>query len=337
MRPVARVLSKGRLPALAALVVCALAGCGAAHPKPKGPLDATTTASFGQGPLLVQHITYTTFDGSRVPALFSIPRGSPPRGCLIWENGFGGTKEQTEQFWGGAARLGLAIFAIDLRDHGQRATSPDERLRALRNPALTRALVAGTVKDLDKAVDYLWAQPVCRHNIGYAGLSLGGMIGAVVAAQEPRIRAVALMSVPPSYLALIDVAKHGCSGAVQCPALALLRQLATDRARVRGAVRLLGPLDPAKWIGHISPRPLLLMFGIHDPLVPARWAKVTAADARQPKTIVHYDGGHIPFVGAAAATNDTDIALFFLNHLVRPTYGDSLPKVTIQTTATGSH
>lgn len=304
------------------LAVCAVVvtrlGRGADQPAPAPP-----KAGSAQGAILVKHVTYTTFDGTRVPALFAIPRAVAPRGCLIWQHGYGGDKEETEPVWAGAARLGLAVFAIDLRDHGQRATSPTERLRAARSLTLWQGLVAGTVGDLRRAVDYLWAQPLCRHNIGYAGVSLGGMVGAVLVAQDPRVRAVALMSVPPSYLSLIEVTNRLCSATRQC-ADVLFPGITAHRAQLRNAVRSLSPLDPERWLGKIAPRPLLLMFGTHDPVVPPRWAALTAAAARQPKIVVHYNGGHSPFLGAAAGSNADEVALFFLNYLVKPTYGASL-------------
>ncbi len=317
-RAASSLVSRSWVALFALVALVTIAGCGSGQNA--GPLDVQTTASYGQGPILIQHLTYTTFDGSRVPALFSIPRAYAPRGCLIWENGFGGTKEGTERFWPGAARLGIAIFAIDIRDMGQRATSASERFRAARNSVLEKALVEGTVKDLERATDYLWAQPLCRHNIGYAGVSLGGMIGSVFAAQDHRVRTVVLMSVPPTYSSLLEVAvhNHSCSTCVgaDAPTLAFLR----DIARHTADLHVQSPLDPERWVGKISSRHLLLMFGIHDPIVPPSSARVTAAAAGKPTTVIHYNGGHIPFFGPAAASNSAEIGIFLLKYLVVPTY-----------------
>lgn len=297
--------------AVGILAAWALAACGGPKIGP-GPLHVETSASSGQGPILVQHISYTTFDGSRVPALFSIPRAAPPRGCLIWENGGGSRKEQTEPLWAPAARLGVAVFAIDLRDHGQRATSKANFPLALHSPVLIQSLVTGTVKDLERAVDYLWSLPECRHNIGYAGLSLGGMIGSVLAGQDPRIKMLVLMSVPPTFRALIAT-----------DPTVLFPGIEHRPTQLEQAVRLLSPLDPDKWIPRISPRPLLLMIGRHDPLVPPAYAQQTERSARAPKTVVNYNGGHLPLAGAVAATNAATIAAFLLKEMVEPSYGPS--------------
>jgi|SRR5579862_2724368 len=299
--------------ALSSLLIFALvlAGCGASKRKIPNPYHVTTTASIAQGPIVVRHITYTAFDGERVPALFSIPRATSPRGCLIWQHGFGvgASTEQAQRFWYPAARLGLGVFAIDLRDTGQRATSPRERARVLNSPALLKALVVGTVKDLKRATDYLYSQPACHHNIGFAGLSLGGAVGSVFTAQDPRIRVVVLMSVPPSWQAGVQDVPYALPGFRHQP------------ARLRAALRTLSPLDPARWIGQISPRPLLLLFGRFDPIVPASSRRVDIAVARQPKAVVVYNGGHVPFLGPAAAESAYKVGLFLLKYLVEPTYG----------------
>lgn len=270
---------------------------------------AQITQASPDGTVLAEHLSYTTFDGSKVPALFSVPRAYPARGCLIFENGFGSTKEGTEVFWKGAARLGLAIFAIDLRDLGQRASNPNEQNQVVREPAQFHALVAGTEKDLRYAVDYLWNQPVCRHNIGYLGQSLGGMIGSVEAASDPRIHAVVLISVPPTYRAITRFSDI------------LFPNLKADPAQLTAALAPLSPYDPDRYIGRIAPRHLLLMFGDHDPIVRPPSARGTIAAARPPVTVVHYNGGHSPYMGAAAASNAQDIGQFFLKYLVEPTFG----------------
>jgi alpha-beta hydrolase superfamily lysophospholipase len=285
-----------------------ISGCGGGQEVGRGPLHVENTGSVTHGAVLVRSVSYTTFDGSRVPALFAIPRAVAPRACLIWENGLHSTKYSTAGIWDGASRLGLAMFAIDLRDHGQRATSSTELSEALRDPARLKALVAGTVGDLKRATDYLWAQPECHHDISYAGLSLGGMIGSVFVAQDKRIRTAVLMSVPGSWAALARATNQ------------ILPGFENDPPKLKAALALLSPLDPNKWIGRISPRPLLLMIGVHDPIVSPAAARLTENAARQPKTVVLYNGGHIPFFGSATTSNAGQIAAFLLKKVVEPTY-----------------
>lgn len=300
--------ARRRLPllALAALVVV---GCGGSKQKAGPEIPGAKVAESKQvGTVTVQRIVYTSFDGSKVPALMSIPLGAPPRGCLIWENGLGSRKENVSPLWDGAGRLGLALFSIDLRDHGERATSPDELAQAVRSPAQLEALVRGTIGDLKSAVGYLEQRPECHHNVAYAGLSLGGMIGSVLTAQDTRIRAVVLMSTPPSWRSLIMATDQILPGIEHNP------------EALQAALRDLSPLDPDRWVGRISPRPLLLMIGRDDPLVPPAAARKIEASAREPKAVLNYTGSHIPLTGQAASTNAGRIAGFLLKHVVEPTY-----------------
>jgi uncharacterized protein len=70
---------------------------------------------------------------------------------------------------------------------------------------------------------------------------------------------------------------------------------AADPTLLKHAVSVLGPYDAVKWIGKIAPRPLLLVNGRFDPIVPPIDALEVAAAARDPKTVVYFNGGHDPF------------------------------------------
>jgi pimeloyl-ACP methyl ester carboxylesterase len=269
------------------------------------PLAATIAATRRERLVNVQEIAYASRDGSRVPALLAIPQGIPPRGCLIWEDGLGSRKEDSAFVWQGAAQIGLATFSIDLRDHGERAVASTPLSRVVREPAALAALVRGTVSDLERGVDYLETRPECAHNIGYAGLSLGGIIGTVFAAMDKRVRVAVLMSTPPTWRALVTSTDEILPGVVRSP------------TRLRAALRILAPLDPDAWIGQIAPRPLLLLSGRSDTIVPPHAARALQAAARRPKTVVTYDGGHIPFVGPDATSNEDAIAAFLLSRLSR--------------------
>ncbi len=293
---------------LGLLTAAVLTGCGSGQSMGKAPLYTTVAASGNRGAVRVETVTYTTFDGTRVPALFAIPRAEAPRGCLIWEDGLGSRKESVEALWDGASRLGLAMLTIDLRDNGERATSPLQLPQTVRDPARVKAMVTGTVQDLKRATDFLYSQPICHHNIGYAGLSLGGMIGSVFTAQESRIRAVILMSVPGSWRALVQQTNQILPGITHHP------------AALRAAMSLLSPLNPDRWVGRITPRPLLLMIGRADPIVSPAAARLTERAAREPKTVVLYRGGHIPLAGTSTSSNAGQIGAFLLKNLIEPTF-----------------
>jgi pimeloyl-ACP methyl ester carboxylesterase len=143
----------------------------------------------------------------------------------------------------------------------------------------------GTVADLRSGLDYLEKQPYCQRNVAYAGVGLGGIVGTVLAAEDARIRAAVLASTPATF-------------------------------RVSS-------LDPVRFIGRISPRPVLVLSGLDDRAIPRSNARRLQAAARPPKTIVNYRGGHDPTAGPAASKNGQAVASFLLRRVVEPTYGIS--------------
>jgi cephalosporin-C deacetylase-like acetyl esterase len=272
----------------------------ASPPHPDGLVDVHT-------------VTYeSSFDGSRVTALVATPRAFASRGCVIWQYGLGSKKEDSSRAWQGLASLGLATVSIDLRYHGARASSPTELEQVIRNPNTIAELVRGTVADLRSAIDYLENQSYCRRNIAYAGVSLGGVIGTILAATDNRVKAAAIIATPGTFRA-----------SVTTPDDPLLPGIAHDPVRLRAALRILSPLDPARFIGRVSPRPVLILSGLEDKTVVISNARVLQAAAGQPKTIVDYNGGHDPGSGPAAASNAQAIGSFLLRHVVEPTYGIS--------------
>ena len=254
----------------------------------------------------VHTIIYTSsFDGSHVTALVAIPRAATSRGCVIAQYGLGSTKENSSRAWQAFASLGLTTVSIDFRDHGARASSPTELERTVRNPASIAELIRGTVADLRSAIDYLENQPYCRRNVAYAGVSLGGAIGTILAATDDRVKAAVLIATPGTFRATLTT-----------PGVPILPGIAHHPARLRAALRILSPLDPARFIGRISPRPVLILSGREDHAVVISNARVLGAAARKPKTILEYRGGHDPGSGPAAAKNGQAIESFLFRYLV---------------------
>jgi cephalosporin-C deacetylase-like acetyl esterase len=257
------------------------------------------------GEVSVSTITYrSSFDGSRVAALVAVPRAVPSRGCVIWQFGYGSTKESSSVAWQGLASLGLTTVSIDFRYHGARG-SPTDLEQLQRNPTLPPKLVRGTVGDFHSLIDYLEKQAYCSRNIAFGGVSLGGAIGTIVAATDKRVRAAVLISTPGSW--------RGVYAADEWTR--------THPSVMAEFVRLMAPFDPDRFIGRISPRPVLILSGIDDQTVRLPNARALQAAARQPKTIIDYNGGHNPIDTPDAYSNAEAVISFLLRNIVEPTYG----------------
>ncbi len=319
-----RPLRVALVAALALSAAATLASCGGGHaapdPRPqrslfpddsRAPLHARAVpdAGLSGNGVTVQAISYTTFDGTRVPALLAIPQRVRPRGCLVYQGGIGMTKEDSRPLWPGAAALGLATFTIDPRDTGARG-SVAELAQAVRSPAAIRAAYVDTVRDLRRGLDYLETRPECHHNIGYLGTSFGGALGAMLAGADSRVKAVALTSIGATFAQALTV-----------PSSPLLPGIAGHPQLFASALTVLDPLNPATWVALISPRPLMLLNGTQDPYVQSAAASALAEAAREPKVIVTFPGGHNPFgapgtTPAQAASNADQVAAFFTRYLL---------------------
>lgn len=52
-------------------------------------------------------------------------------------------------------------------------------------------------------------------------------------------------------------------------------------------------VDPVNFAGHISPRPVLLVNGTQDAIIPREAAEALQAAVGEPRQIIWYEGGHV--------------------------------------------
>jgi cephalosporin-C deacetylase-like acetyl esterase len=259
-------------------------------------LDATPGARH-------EHVIYEGADGERVPAILSLPaRGKAPFACIVVGHGFRGDKTSLP-VGDLLARAGFASFAIDARAHGERRD--EETLRRVEtDPAALERMLRETVIDMRRGVDYLSTRAGCDPaRIGYLGASMGGFLGAMLAGVDERVQAPVLLVSGGDWSTMLEssVARE-------------FRRRATS-AGIERARRLLDPIDPVRWVGRISPRPVLMIAGDADTAVPPASARALHAAAREPKTVVWYHGGHTMPAADEGQRILTTVALWLAGHL----------------------
>jgi hypothetical protein len=311
----------GHVRAVLTVFACAVAlaacGGGGAPRAPKHPFayDASrpllgeTHGVVIRGPVAVHIVSYAADDGSRVPALLAVPRSGRVAGCLMYQPGAYLPKEAAAPLWPGGAKLGLAIFSIDLRLTGARAGGLITLTQAFNDPNLIVKYTRLDVIDLRRGIDYLEAQPVCHHNIGYFGWSNGAGLGVQLSGSDSRIRATVLASLGATIRARLFYSPVFLAGLYKHP------------AAFKAALSLLAPYNQDRWIAKISPRPVMIVDGLRDPNVPPIDALDLAAAAGQPKQLVFDPGGHDPFAGPQAANVAKQIGTFLLQNLVHHSSG----------------
>jgi dienelactone hydrolase len=235
---------------------------------------------------------YDGFRGDRVPAVMATPKDKPgPFPCVVFIHGIGNEKEfmrrhgLDEPF----VKAGYAFVCFDQLMRGER------RLKDKSGGAPAKAFrvrAAHTVGDTRRLIDYLVTRPdIATNRIYLCGASYGAITGSTAAAFDGRIRAVTLVYGGGSLWKLLE-------GEALREELGSRRLLAFAIAWYFGSV-----FDPVKYIGRISPRPVLLQNGKADTLVSPAAAGALQAAAREPKTVLWYEGDHL------GKTRDLDIPL----------------------------
>jgi dipeptidyl aminopeptidase/acylaminoacyl peptidase len=232
-------------------------------------------------------VTYQTYDGT-VPGLLYTPSGPGPFPCVLAAHGVTSNKGSSIGLRDLIVPAGYAMFTIDARFHGDRGT-PEQFHELQRYPGRVRELFQGTVVDLRRALDYLAQRPDCiPGKLGLVGTSMGGFMGAALAGADERVQAPVLLFSGADWRVWFTTGHAGVAS--------IFYQLGTP-ASLDAVLAALAPLDPAEWVGRIAPRPVLMVHGDADDVIPPPSAQALFDAAGDPKTMVWYAGGHGP--GAA--------------------------------------
>ena len=115
--------------------------------------------------------------------------------------------------------------------------------------------------------------------MGLLGYSMGSMMGSILGAVDDRIGAFALCVGGDPILPIVG----------QIPVA--LRGLAYD-------------VSPSLYVGHIAPRPILMLNGRQDTTMPEAASHLLYAAAQEPKEQMWYESGHLlpPEAGMKAIT-----------------------------------
>lgn len=218
-----------------------------------------------------QHVIDLVSGRDRVPAIWLSPAAPAPAVLLL--HGFSSSKERMTQAAGRALlALGMGSLALDLPFHGEREGAGRQ---IPKNPLALVGAWKAAVAEARAAVTWLAEQPTTDGaRIGVMGYSLGGFLALMTAAEEERLRVVALAAAGD----LPDGTPYA--------------------ALVRGLV------DPPRAARRLAGRPLLLVNGRRDTTTRPAQADRLFAAASEPKTMQWYEGGHWPppaaIEGAAA-------------------------------------
>ncbi|HEX6095396.1 MAG TPA: hypothetical protein VF432_03645 [Thermoanaerobaculia bacterium] len=235
------------------------------------PLNVRQLASATGEGVRIDEIAYHGADGD-VPATLVAPATAKGRGPAIvflhW--GLGDRHGWLDEAKLLAAR-GVVSLLID-------APFARPRTRGA-SPAADREVreIVQSVIDVRRGVDLLQARAdVDRNRIGYAGLSFGTHVGAIVSSVEPRIRALVLLG------GLASNAEEMKKGAVP----------AENREAHERAIAAMAELDAEKWIARPRTSAVFLQFAVHDEYISRAQGDRFIEAAGRAALAKWYEGAH---------------------------------------------
>jgi Dienelactone hydrolase and related enzymes len=208
---------------------------------------------------------------TEVPVTWIMPPGAERIPVVLLLHGLSSNKERMSSSVGRVlASRGIGSMAIDLPMHGERSAGNPRDM--LSNPLGLVGAWRSAVREVRDVITWLVDQPsVDASRIAVLGYSLGGFLALMAAADDERLRVVAL------------------AAAGDLP----------DATPYASMVRAL--VDPPRAARKLRGRPLLLVNGRWDTTTRPAQAERLFAAADEPKTMLWYDGGHWP---PAACLND---------------------------------
>jgi dipeptidyl aminopeptidase/acylaminoacyl peptidase len=135
---------------------------------------------------------------------------------------------------------------------------------------------------------------------------MGGILGAIFAGVDERVQAPVLLVAGGNWKIMMEKS-----------VLSIFRENRENRPskEIERALKAMEVVDPIHWVGRISPRPVLMINGDADDVVPVESNKALHEAAREPKKIIWYKGGHVP--PAAELPNVLNSVLDWLNEHVK--------------------
>jgi len=220
----------------------------------KVPLDVRVTDEETTEQLKKETFYYQSTPGQYVPGLMVYPSAEGTYPCIVFLHGIGQNKNVLHEVDTTFAEYGFAIASFDQFMQGERDLPDDagpfgQAFAFRQRPYLT-------VTDARRLVDCMAEHPaVDPDRIYLVGASYGAITGATVAALDKRLKAAILVYGGGDFASMLTA--NEIENAVG-PIVPVMQALAEW---------YLGPADPVKHIGKISPRPVLIQNGRNDRLI----------------------------------------------------------------------
>ncbi len=238
-----------------------------------------------------EDVYFKTTDQLQLHGWLTMPTGwkpgDPPVPALLHVHGNAGNISYHDEFSAFLPPAGYAVLLFDYRSYGR-----SEQFKGRIHRTLLLA-------DADAALDYLLSRPeIDRDRVGIYGVSIGGVLGSALASKRKEVSAVVSLAAFSSW-----------------------SRIARDHMGLLGWLLARGGLDADQSIGFLGSRPVLIVQGGADDIVPPEHAlrlKAAADAAGVPAELLVVPGvGHNDLAIDDPATQ-AQIVEFLNRSLARP-------------------
>ena len=247
---------------------------------PMSPIDPGERSRSARGSIAIADLEWTELGGEPTDGYLVLPVGPGPFPAVLY---FHWLEPESPT----ASRSEFVDEAIGLADDGIASLHVQGRFPWQVRPSgadADRERVMAQVRELRRALDHLAGRPdVDPSRITLVGHDFGAMYGAVLAAHDPRIKGLVMLTAVPAFADWFVPYWRGVLG-----------DLTEEQYRAR-----LADLDPVTALPHLAPRPVLLQFATDDRYVGHDAAAALTAAAGPAARRLDYDAGHARDVEAA--------------------------------------
>ncbi len=240
-----------------------------------------------------QSVDFKARDGVGLKGWFIPSAGS--RRTIVVVHGIGSNRGDMLGVVPFLHRAGFNLFLFDLRGHGE-------------SSGHTTTFGVNEARDVEAATQWVSRQPGGKA-VGILAYSMGGssVLHAVGENGLSQVRSIVLDSTFAEFAPLAREQMAFIPDNLANPVLTLLSFYTWLEIGVG-----LNDITPRRYIGRISPRPLLLIHGTGDTLIPPYQPRLNYASARQPKSLYWIEGAeHVAGHRIAGVVYEKRVVDFF--------------------------
>jgi dienelactone hydrolase len=231
-------------------------------------------------------VTTEIAENNTVHAEYFQPAGPGPFPACVVLHILGGDFLLAETVASHLARQGIAALFVKMPYYGPRRGKESSRRMISEDPRETVLGMTQAVLDIRRATAWLADRSeVDANRLGITGISLGGIMSALAAAGEPRLKNVAVFLGGGNFAEILWANETERAQAFR------KRWLAAGETR-ETFLEIVGQIDPATYGHLLKGRRVLMIAGKEDEIIPPASAEALWESIGREPELVWLDAGH---------------------------------------------